>query len=129
MKRDRNTHKDVARKFEPEAALIRAEAVRQLTEIHNPKPKATTMPKITDPTSLLLARRIRALRADRGWTLAELAVNVEIMNVQTLSRIERGERAVTIPELVELAGAFGIVPEYLMRKGALCEACGQELPE
>lgn len=86
--------------------------------------------RITDPTSRLLAARIRALRTDREWTLTQLAGQLPIAGPKLtgplLGRIENGTRAASVPEVGAIADAFGIVPDYLMRAGSICETCGQE---
>lgn len=88
------------------------------------------MPEITDTASRLLAARIRALRIDREMTLTELSARM-VGDVQLapalLGRIENCTRAVSVPELTAIAGAFEVVTEYLMRSGELCGACGQEI--
>ena len=56
---------------------------------------------------VLLGRRIRSLRKDRGMTQEELAV-VSDIGVKYLSRIERGDTNVTLKLLSQLAGALEI---------------------
>jgi transcriptional regulator with XRE-family HTH domain len=54
-----------------------------------------------------LGRRIRGLRAERGWTLDELARRSGVTK-SYLSRLEDGDRQPSIATLLSLAGAFGI---------------------
>jgi hypothetical protein len=132
------TNKTIAAEFEPEAKRIRAEAARQLTEIRtrNEPRKAPDMPNITDPTSRLLAHRIRKIRTASGWTLSDFAINISNVSAESwspsnsqLSAVETCKRALSIPELNAIAEVFNTTPGDLMRKGALCELCGQELPQ
>lgn len=60
-----------------------------------------------DNTMILLGRRIRNLRKDRGMTQEELAV-VSDIGVKYLSRIERGDTNVTLKLLSQLADALEI---------------------
>jgi transcriptional regulator with XRE-family HTH domain len=94
------------------------------------------MPPITDTTSRLLAYRIRRLRGERGWTLSTLAEAIAnnldqgwAPTVSQLSSIETGKRPVSVPELYAIAEALSTTPDQLLRHGALCEACGQEMPK
>lgn len=135
-KRTRNrTDKDIAREFEPEAARIRAEAAVLLeninsgTDIAPPTRKAPRMPSpITDMPSRLLARRIAAARIAAGWSREVFATRLVTINAATLGRIERCERAVSIPEVGELATALGVPIADLITTGEICESCGQEIP-
>lgn len=60
-----------------------------------------------DTKMVLLGRRIRNLRKDRGMTQEELAV-VSDIGVKYLSRIERGDTNVTLKLLSQLADALEI---------------------
>jgi transcriptional regulator with XRE-family HTH domain len=51
--------------------------------------------------------RIRDIRLQRGWTLAEAAALAGI-SISMLSRLERGERRLTPAGMVELARRLGI---------------------
>lgn len=136
--RTRNrTDKDIAREFEPEAAKIRAEAARMLEQIKaNPKghPMTNTnsddKPRdgIDDTATLLVATRLRTLRKARGWSLAVACTHLASIGVAALSRIERGERQITISDLAELAGGYGVSIADLVAPGDICDACGQEIP-
>jgi transcriptional regulator with XRE-family HTH domain len=92
------------------------------------------MPTVTDPTSRLLATRIRKARAEYPLTLAEVAERIgEVDDAPALSKwqlgkIETCERSVGIPELAVIAEVLGVKVEDLLRAGEVCEACGQEKP-
>jgi transcriptional regulator with XRE-family HTH domain len=97
------------------------------------------MALINDPTSRLLAVRIRRTRITNGWTLADLAAKIEDgpgeyddrphLSASQLSKVENAQRPISVPELNALAGALGVVPEYLVRRGELCPTCNQETTE
>lgn len=55
----------------------------------------------------LVGREVRALRKNRGWTLASLAQKSG-SSIGYLSEVERGERAVSIKSLRGLASAFDV---------------------
>jgi DNA-binding XRE family transcriptional regulator len=54
-----------------------------------------------------LARRLRLLRAERGWSQEALA-DAAGLHRTYVSSIERGERNVGIDNVERLAGAFGV---------------------
>jgi len=57
--------------------------------------------------------RLRMLRQEHEWTLAELAERSGV-HLQSLSRLERGEREPTWPTVVALAKALEVeVTEFL----------------
>lgn len=89
------------------------------------------MPEITDPTSRLLAARIRARRRELDLSLTDVAARMIADGRQLapalLGRIENCTRAVSVPELNAIAEALDVVPEHLMRAGELCGSCGQEI--
>jgi len=65
-----------------------------------------------------LAARLKAERAARGWSLAELAARAGVSK-PAISKIERGEVSPTATVLVRLAGAFGLtLAELLVRAAA-----------
>jgi len=57
------------------------------------------------PIDHRLAERLRALRAERGWSLEALATRSGVSRA-TLSRIENGEVSPTLSALGRLCGAF-----------------------
>lgn len=70
-----------------------------------PAPPMVPMPG--EPLAATLGRRIRSLRAEKGWTQADLAERIGTSH-QTVARSEAGLRTVGIEELLMLAGTFGI---------------------
>ncbi len=65
---------------------------------------------MTQDTDLdgLVRKRIRGLRAARGWSLDELAVRC-YLSPSTLSRIETGHRRIALDQLVESADDEDVV--------------------
>ena len=59
------------------------------------------------------ANRIRELRKARDWTLEYLAERMD-MSPSFVSRIERGERNLTLKQMDAFARAFGIQPTELL---------------
>lgn len=59
-----------------------------------------------------IPNRIRALRMERGWTLAELAKRADTTPPQVM-RIERSDRQLTLAWVERFAKAFGISPAEL----------------
>ncbi|MCZ7679788.1 MAG: helix-turn-helix domain-containing protein [Sandaracinaceae bacterium] len=68
-------------------------------------------------TGALLARGMRRLREQRGWTQAQLAEAVG-RHEQFISQLERQERAPGIETIDALAKAFGLAPWELLKAGA-----------
>ena len=60
-----------------------------------------------------VAVRIRAARQGRGISQRELARAVGVAQ-STLSRIERGERRVSVDRLIAIARALGVRPSDMM---------------
>ena len=65
-------------------------------------------------TDLRLAQRLKSLRAERGWSLDQLA---KLSNVSraTLSRLENAEVSPTANVLGKLCAAYGLTMSRLMR--------------
>jgi transcriptional regulator with XRE-family HTH domain len=87
--------------------------------------------KITDPTSLLIAARIRRYRTETlNLTLTDLANRMPEGSAQLsgalIGRIENCTRAASLPEVNALARALEVDPSWLMGPGTVCETCGQE---
>jgi transcriptional regulator with XRE-family HTH domain len=61
-----------------------------------------------------IAQRLRALRAERGWSLDELAKRSGVSRA-TLSRLENGEVSPTAAVLGKLGTAYGLVTSRMMR--------------
>lgn len=59
-------------------------------------------------------RRVRHHRHRLGWTLEELAEHAE-MHWTYVGSVERGERNLSLINIVRLARALGIGPEELIR--------------
>ena len=61
-----------------------------------------------------LARRLRALRAQRGWSLQRAAQATGVSKAM-LGQIERGESSPTVATLWRIAGGFGVgISEFLL---------------
>ena len=67
----------------------------------------------TDATLAAVGPRLRALRSERGRTLAELS-EVTGISVSTLSRLESGQRKPALELLLPLARAFGVPLDELV---------------
>ncbi len=61
-----------------------------------------------------LARRLKSLRSERGWSLDELASRSGVSRA-TLSRMENGEVSPTAQALGRLCAAYGLTMSRLMR--------------
>jgi len=89
------------------------------------------MDDILDDTGERLARRIRAEREARGWSLAEVATRSGVSKAM-ISKVERGEASPTATLLVRLASAFGLTLATLLARaegggGRLTRAGDQQL--
>lgn len=60
-----------------------------------------------------LGRRIRAERKIAHMTIAELAETLDI-SISYMGLVERGERCLSVPKLVQLAGFFHVSIDYLI---------------
>ena len=60
-----------------------------------------------ESAGVVFGRHIRSLRAEKGWTQADLAERLGTSH-QTVARSEAGLRTVGIEELLTLARTFGI---------------------
>ncbi|MCB9959124.1 MAG: helix-turn-helix transcriptional regulator [Rhodospirillaceae bacterium] len=60
-----------------------------------------------------IARRVKALRSERGWSLDALAQRTGVSRA-TLSRLENAEVSPTAAVLGRLSTAFGLTPSRLM---------------
>jgi transcriptional regulator with XRE-family HTH domain len=70
-----------------------------------------------DAVSTQVAANIRAARKEAGLTLeqvAQRAAGGDLLRLNTLSRIERGDREISIRELYAIAGALGVAPASLL---------------
>lgn len=70
----------------------------------------------SDDTSVdrLIARRLKGLRTERGWSLDELARRSKVSRA-TLSRLENAETSPTASVLGKLCAAHGLTMSRLMR--------------
>ncbi len=59
-----------------------------------------------------MAKTIRALRRDRGWTQFELALRVGVQP-QTVYLWERGRRMPQVPQLRRLGRVFGLCSDEI----------------
>lgn len=65
------------------------------------------------PTASMIGARLRELREERGWSVAELAREAGV-DRNSISQVEKGaSTAPSFPNGVRLAIALGIAPEYL----------------
>jgi transcriptional regulator with XRE-family HTH domain len=71
--------------------------------------------KHSDTTSIdrLIAQRLKSLRAERGWSLDELARQSNVSRA-TLSRLENAEVSPTASVLGKLCAAYGLTMSRLM---------------
>jgi transcriptional regulator with XRE-family HTH domain len=67
----------------------------------------------TDATLAAVGPRLKALRAEQAWTLADLAERTGI-SVSTLSRLESGGRRPALELLLPLARAYGVPLDELV---------------
>ena len=81
------------------------------------QPASAKAPPAADPVSSHLCRRLKQLRAGRGWSLDALA-KASGVSRSMLSQIERGRANPTLAVAFRIARAFG------MTLGALVEAPG-----
>ncbi len=70
--------------------------------------------KLDQETDRRLARRLGALRAERGWSLDELTRRSGISRA-SLSRLENGDVSPTASVLGKLCGAYGMTMSRLLR--------------
>ena len=64
-----------------------------------------------------IGRRVKSLRADRGWTQADLAAESEV-SPGTIANVEQGKRCMTIDTLCQIADAFGVGVEVVLCRNA-----------
>jgi len=62
----------------------------------------------------LIGRYLRELRLSRGWTLKELSKKTAVAG-SSLSRVELGERGISINVLCKLARAFEVSPGDILK--------------
>jgi len=84
--------------------------LRKSTEIEIGEAEQAAAP---EPIDRRIARRLAALRAERGWTLETLAARTGISRA-TLSRLERGELSATAAMLNKLCAQYEWTVSRLM---------------
>ncbi|MBU0669784.1 MAG: helix-turn-helix transcriptional regulator, partial [Alphaproteobacteria bacterium] len=63
-----------------------------------------------------MINRIRDIRKQKGWTLADLAEACSPPTTpQTVGRLETGMRNLSLKWMERIAGALGVEPEMLVR--------------
>lgn len=63
-----------------------------------------------------MINRIRALRKEKGWTLADLAAACDPpTTAQTIGRLETGMRTVSLKWMDRIGAALGVDPEMIVR--------------
>ena len=63
-----------------------------------------------------MINRIRAIRKEKGWTLAQLAEACDPpTTAQTIGRLETGTRTLSIDWMRRIGAALGIDPQMLVR--------------
>lgn len=71
------------------------------------------MPLTPEQADAAVAAQLRAERARRDWTQAELAGRAGL-HYNTIHRIEKGQRGMSLAQLYAICGALGIDPgEFL----------------
>src|SRR6202008_2526717 len=70
-----------------------------------------------DSVDVLVRRRLRELRMQRGLTLEDVAQKAQ-MDVSTLSRLESGKRRLALDHLPRLAAALSVSTDELVREPA-----------
>lgn len=68
------------------------------------------------PLRDVLARNMRLMRAERGWSQEALAAEAGL-NRTYLSAVERSEQNISLDNLWKIAKAFGVTADLLLRGG------------
>ncbi len=58
--------------------------------------------------------RIKELRAGKNWTQEDLATKLKEIDRSMLSKIEKGNRKLSVDEAVEIASIFEVSVDYLL---------------
>jgi len=77
-------------------------------------PKMEKPVETSDSIDAQIAQRLRALRAERGWSLDDLAARSQVSR-STLSRLENAEVSATASVLGRLCAAYELTLSRLMR--------------
>ncbi len=70
-------------------------------------------PEPDEPIDVLVRRRLRELRGERGMTLQQVAEQANI-DISTLSRLEAGKRRLALDHIPALAAALGVSTDQLL---------------
>ena len=63
----------------------------------------------SETPQILLGRRIRSLRSQKGWTQEQLGAEAEVaVNYKFLGEIERGQQNPSFNVLIKIADALGV---------------------
>ena len=62
---------------------------------------------------MLLAERLRMLRAQKDWTMEQLAQRSGVSRL-TIHRAEHGHERISAPVIMALAHTFGVTTDYLL---------------
>lgn len=63
-----------------------------------------------------MKNRIRVLRAERGWTQADLATRLDVSR-NSVNAIENGKYDPSLPLAFKIADIFGLTIEQIFQKG------------
>lgn len=85
------------------------------------------------PYSATVARRVAALRRERGWSAQQLSERLEAVGCRmirsTLANMENGRRdTVTVDELYAFARVFGVPVDCLAHDRPACPTCNDDPP-
>lgn len=72
------------------------------------------MPKPKSSTTTEFGRRVRKLRTDLSWTQERLAATAG-MHFTYVASVERGERNISLENIIRLARALGVDAGELLR--------------
>ena len=62
----------------------------------------------------VFAERVKEARGNKGWTQQKLADRVVGIGRSSLARIESGDRAVTINDMIQICSALGVSPIHML---------------
>lgn len=81
-----------------------------------PHPHSKTGPsKLTQPSAISIAERLRTLRRERGWSLADVErISKGSVKAVVLGSYERCDRTLSLNRAIELADIFAIPLNHLL---------------
>lgn len=98
---------------------------RQLQPLRRGRPLAALDTNVPNTPEGEMARRLRRLRVERGWSQAMLAERLAAQGLDwhqtTVAKTESAERAIRYNEIVVLAEALGVPTEELLGLNAAVE--------